>query len=285
MFDHFYHQTIRKITVAFGALFNNIYISRLDDLNKEVERIKVPIGYGPQQKFIRRLARIGTDFDATKVRIENYLPRLSFEISSLSYDSTRKLNTMNRTVFYNAANASIVKTRYERVPYNMDMTLGIMTKNTEDAMQIIEQILPYFQPEYTVSLKMNELDPNVNIPIVFKTCTLGEGDDGSYGNYDLRKLTYATLAFTCKFYMYGPIKELGVITDTGGVSIIPGGASGGTAFGGTGGINLIIGDETEGLTAANIRAYAAPGVTAGSYVPFGPTAQESIIEFIKNDDD
>jgi hypothetical protein len=157
-----------------------------------------------------------------------------------------------------------------------------MTKNTEDALQIIEQILPYFQPEYTVSLRMNELDTNVNVPIVFKNCVLGEGDDGSYGGYDLRKLTYANLSFTSKFYMYGPIKELGVITDTGGVTIIPGGPSGPTSIDGAGGINLIIGDETNGITAANIRVYANEGVTAGSYVPLGPTAQESIIEFIPN---
>lgn len=282
MFEHFYHQTIRKIVVAFGALFNDIYISRYDDAGGEVERIKVPISYGPQQKFIRRLARIGTDFDATKVRIENYLPRLSFELSNLNYDSTRKLNTMNRTVFFNAANTSTLKTRYERVPYNMDINLGVMTKNTEDALQIIEQILPYFQPEYTVSLKMNELDTNVNVPIVFKNCILGEGDDGSYGGYDLRKLTYANLSFTSKFYLYGPIKELGVITDTGGVSINPGGgtgASGGTA----GGINIIVGDETIGATAATIRVYPNEGVTAGDYVPLGPTAQESITEFPPND--
>jgi hypothetical protein len=273
MFDHFYHQTIRKIVVAFGALFNDIYISRLDDNNSEIERIKVPISYGPQQKFIRRLARIGTDFDATKVRIENYLPRLSFEISNLSYDPNRKLNTMNRTVFYGAAGSSTMKTRYERVPYNMDLNLGVMTKNTEDALQIIEQILPYFQPEYTVSLRMNELDTQVNIPIVFKNCIIGEGDDGSYGSYDLRKLTYANLTFTSKFYLYGPIKSVGVITDTGGVSVSPGGASGPAA-----GINIILG-ITGGQTAANIRVFPNEGVTAGNYVPEGPTAQVEITEY------
>jgi len=277
MFQHFYHQTIRKVVVAFGALFNDIYISRFDDNNKEVERVKVPISYGPQQKFIRRLARIGTDFDATKVRIENYLPRLSFEISNLNYDPNRKLNSLNRTVLYN--DETSMKTRYERVPYNMDLTLGVMTKNTEDALQIIEQILPFFQPEYTVSLKMNELDSNVNIPIVFKSCVLGEGDDGSYGGYDLRKLTYATLTFTSKFYLYGPIEKMGVIKDTGGITIIGGSGPGGSfGLSGAGGLNIILG-ITDGATAANIRVYPKNGITAGSYVPEGPTAQQSIIEF------
>lgn len=276
MLQHFYHQTIRKVVVAFGALFNDIYISRLDDNNQEIERIKVPIGYGPQQKFIRRLARIGTDFDANKVRIENYLPRLSFEIANMSYDPNRKLNPLNRTIIQKSFGQ--VKTRYEKVPYNMDLNLGIMTKNTEDALQIIEQILPYFQPEYTLSIKMNEIDQNVNVPIVFKNCNIGEGDDGSYGNYDLRKLTYASLVFTAKLHLYGPINESGVITDTGGVSL-----NGATGISGPlKGINIMIG-LTGGQTAANIRVFPNTGVTAGNYVPEGPTAQTRITEFPGND--
>lgn len=276
MFEHFYHQCIRKIVVAFGSLFKDIYISRYDDNNNEIERIKVPISYGPQQKFIRRLSRIGTDFDANKIRIENYLPRLSFEISNLNYDPNRKLNTMNRTVFYDNSNSGALKTRYERVPYNMDLNLGIMTKNTEDALQIIEQILPFFQPEYTVSLKMNELDPSVNIPIVFKNCILGEGDDGSYGGYDLRKLTYANLTFTAKLYLYGPIKSQGVITRTD--IILDPGSTGMTGLRGGATVNIING-MPKGQTAATIDVYQKAGVTAGSYVPFGPTAQVDITEY------
>jgi hypothetical protein len=256
MLEHFYHQSIRKVVVSFGSLFNNIYITRQDDSGKELERIKVPISYGPQQKFMRRLARIGTDFDNTKVKIENYIPRLSFEMSSFTYDPSRKLNTMNRTSSYK--NGSTMKTRYEKVPYNMDLSLGIMTKNTEDALQIIEQILPYFQPEYTISIKMNEIDQNVNIPIVFKSCSIGEGDDGSYGNYDTRKLTYATLSFSSKLYLYGPIQESGIILNTAGINLI---------------------DMNSGLTAANINVYPNTGVTAGNYVPAGPTAQTVITEY------
>ena len=212
MLEYFYHKTIRKVVVAFGTLFNDIYIARYDDNGDEVERIKVPISYGPQQKFIRRLARIGTDFDAAKVKIENYIPRMSFEIQNITYDSTRKLSTMNQTLLYKSATSS--QSRYERVPYNIDIALGIMTKNTEDALQIMEQILPYFQPEYTVTLIMNDMDPKVNVPFVFKSCSLGEGDDGSYGNYDLRKLTYVTMVFTAKLYLYGPFHDQKIITGT-----------------------------------------------------------------------
>lgn len=254
MLEHFYHQTIRKVVVAFASLFNDIYISRLDNDGNEVERIKVPIAYGSPQKFIARLVRIDNDFDSAKVKIENYIPRMAFGIQSFTYDPSRKLNTMNRTLLYKDRNT--LKTRYERVPYNLDMNLDIMAKNTEDALQIIEQILPYFQPEYTVTIKMNDLDPKVNVPVVFKSCTIG--DDNTTGNYDLRKMVYMTLSFTARIYLYGPIKEQGVITDT----------------------SVSLRDSNKGgLTAATINVFPNTGITAGSYVPTGPTAQTRIIEY------
>lgn len=210
MFEYFYHQVIRKVVVAFGTLFNNIHIARYDSSGNEVERIKVPIGYGPQQKFIRRLNRIGRDFEERNIKYENYLPRISFEMQQLTYDSARKLSTLNQTV--SAFSNSSMKRRYERVPYNIDFQLGIMAKNTEDALQIVEQILPYFQPDYTVTIIMNETDPRVDVPFVFKSATLSEGSDGSYDNYDMRKVTYVNMVFTAKFYLYGPVREAKIIT-------------------------------------------------------------------------
>lgn len=254
MFEHFYHKSIRKVVVAFGTLFNNIHIARYDDNGVELERLKVPISYGPQQKFLRRLARIGTDFDANKVRIENYIPRMTFEIQNITYDPSRKLNTMNQTTLYKTASTS--KSRYERVPYNIDMSLGIMTKNTEDALQIMEQILPYFQPEYTVTLIMNDTDTKVNVPFVFKSCTLGEGDDGSYGGYDLRKLTYVTMVFTAKLYLYGPFQEQKLITETD------------TNFF----ANTVIGS---GITSSNVNISITGGITSGSFIR-GNTGQTEI---------
>jgi len=207
MFEHFYHQTIRRVVVAFGALFNDIYISRLDNNNDEVERIKVPIGYGPQQKFIRRLARIGTDFDANKVRIENYLPRLSFEISNINYDPSRKLNPMNRTVLYK--NSTTVKSRYEKVPYNMDLTLGIMTKNTEDALQIIEQILPYFTPFYTITMNdIPSLDMKRDVQVTLTSVSQSDEYEGSVE--DDRIITW-TLTFVANSWIYPPISDSNII--------------------------------------------------------------------------
>lgn len=212
MFRYFYHGTVRKAIVAFANLFNNMYIARYDENNVEVERIKVPIAYGPRQKFIRRLERIGTDFDQAKVKLENYLPRLAFEMQNITFDPSRKLSAMNQTVVYNSATNAI--RRYERVPYNLELSLSILAKNTEDALQIFEQIIPYFQPEYTVTVDMNQTDKEVSVPIVFKNAVLSEGDDGSYGDYGTRKVTIMTLSFTMKLYLYGPISTQAIITGT-----------------------------------------------------------------------
>jgi hypothetical protein len=215
MFDYFYHGTVRKTIVAFANLFNDIHIARYDiaggndAYGNEVERIKVPIAYGPRQKFLRRLERIGTDFDQAKVKLESYLPRLSFEMQNITYDASRKLSTMNSTVA--ALSSTQLKRRYERVPYNIDISLSILAKNTDDALQIFEQIIPYFQPEYSLTVNMNDTDPAVSVPVVFKNAVLSEGDDGSQGDYGTRKVTIMTLTFVMKIYMYGPIKDVNVI--------------------------------------------------------------------------
>ena len=128
MLEYYYHSTVRKVVVGFASLFNDIYVSRKGQSGAETERIRVPLAYGPQQKFLRRLDRIGTDFDQQAVRLETYLPRMSFEINSLQYDSARKLNSIQQTVGYNASADNKLKRRYERVPYNMQLTVGVMTK-------------------------------------------------------------------------------------------------------------------------------------------------------------
>jgi hypothetical protein len=253
MLEHFYHGTIRKVVVGFASLFNNIYLHRNDANGNELERIKVPLAYGPQQKFIRRLERIGTDFDQQKVRLETYLPRMSFEISSMQYDSSRKLNSIQQTVAYNSADRGILKRRFERVPYNMTMNVGIMTKGTEDCLQIIEQILPYFTPEYVFTIKaIDGIDTDVDIPIVVSSLTMTEGDDGSYGDYSTRKINTASIQFTAKLYLYGPVKNQPVITQTD--------------------INIFDTDDY-GKPTNSIKKYAdigvtaADGITAGSYSP------------------
>jgi hypothetical protein len=251
MLEHFYHGTIRKVVIAFASLFNGIYISRKDGNGTEIERIKVPIAYGPQQKFLRRLDRIGTDFDQQAVRIETYLPRISFEIGTVQYDSTRKLNSIQQTVGY--VSRDKMKARYERVPYNLTMNLGVMAKGMEDCLQITEQIIPYFTPEYVVTIKAIEgLDMDVDIPIVLSSVAFSDGDDGSYGDYATRKINFAALSFNAKIYLYGPVKESTVITHTD--------------------INIFDGKDF-GKDTSTIRKYAdigitaAAGITSGSFDP------------------
>lgn len=252
MLEHFYHATIRKVVVGFASLFNNIYMSRVNSQGQEIERIRVPLSYGPQQKFIRRLERIGTDFDQQKVRLETYLPRMSFEISTLAYDSSRKLNSIQKTVAF-SSDRSKLRGRFERVPYNMTMNLGVMAKNTEDCLQIVEQILPYFTPEYVFTLRaIPDIDEDVDIPVVISSVSLSDGDDGSYGDYSTRKISMAAFQFSAKFYLYGPVKELPVITETD-VNIFDSGD---------------FGKNTATIKkTADINVVVADGITAGGYAP------------------
>jgi hypothetical protein len=252
MLQYYYHGTIRRVIVAFASMFNNIHVSRKDaNGGNEIERIKVPIAYGPRQKFLKRLERIGTSFEQQAVRLENYLPRISFEIGNLQYDSSRKLNSIQQTVgYYDREN---LRSRYERVPYNLFINLSVMAKSMEDNLQIVEQIVPYFTPEYVFTLKLIEgIDDDVDIPVVLTSVNLTEGDDGSYGDYAQRKVNFAVFQFTAKIYLYGPVNKKPVITQTD--------------------INIFDGDDF-GSERTSIPRFArmsltvAADVTAGSYNP------------------
>jgi hypothetical protein len=249
MFQYFYHGTVRKVVVAFASLFNDIYVSRKDESGAEIERFKVPIAYGPQAKFLKRLDRVGTDLEEG-IKLETYLPRIGFEITNLQYDSSRKLNTIQQTAAYYASDRSLLSRRYERVPYNMTFSLSVMSKTMDDALQIVEQILPYFGPEYTFTIKaIDPTDQDVDVPIVFTSATLNDGDDGSYGDYSQRKVTLVNIQFVAKMYLYGPVTRQKVITQAD--------------------INLF---DTRyygatGPTYATISAYPYAGVTAGGYNP------------------
>lgn len=263
MLEYYYHGTIRRVVVAFASLFNNIHISRKDGkAGDEIERIKVPISYGPKQKFIKRLQRIGTDFDQQAVRLETYLPRISFEIGSLQYDSARKMNSIQRTVGY--YNRNTLLSRYEKVPYNINMNLSVMTKSMDDCLQIVEQIVPYFTPEYVFTLKMIDgIDEDVDVPVVLTTVALSDADDGSYGDYAMRKVCFANLQFSTKVYLYGPVHEKPAITDID--------------------INIFDTDDKSidrelAERYAKLTITADANVTAGSYDPSitGPSGQVNI---------
>ena len=205
MFEVFYNQAIRKLTVAFGSLFNNVYVQRLDSDGEETSRIRVPLGYGPKQKWIRRLRENSTLGDSNDVQIT--LPRMSFEMTSATYDSSRKKNTMQKRFIKHTDNSKVYN-NYSEVPYDFGFTLSIMTKFMEDGLCIMEQILPYFTPEFTVTVNINDVNQKIDIPIVLNSTSMTEEYEG---DFDYRRLLSFDLEFTAKSYVFGPVKTSNVI--------------------------------------------------------------------------
>ena len=205
--QQFYHETMRKIVVSFGTLFNNIQIVRKNSTGAIVQSMKVPLAYGPQQKF---LARLNAD-PALGAKVAVTLPRLGFEMTGITYDPTRKLNRVQkfRKVKSSADDSNKLDTQYMPVPYNINFTLYAMAKNSDDALQIVEQILPYFQPDYTLTIKdMPEMGVARDIPIVLNSINY---EDSYKGDYAERRAIMYTLDFTTKFYLYGPVTSSKVI--------------------------------------------------------------------------
>jgi hypothetical protein len=158
--SHFYHSHIRKSVAVFGSMFNNISVHRKDSTGKFDSAIKVPLSYGPKQKFLARLFE-EPDLNAPEVALR--LPRMSFELTSLQYDTSVKLNKMNKLSLPDIHGRSTV---YNPVPYILSFQLTVYGKTQDDVLQIVEQILPYFNPEYVVTIKeIPELGINRDIPI------------------------------------------------------------------------------------------------------------------------
>tara|TARA_Y100001972_G_scaffold118436_1_gene158538 strand:+ start:59 stop:790 length:732 start_codon:yes stop_codon:yes gene_type:complete len=199
MFDFYYNQSLRKLVVAFGSLFNEIFVVRENADGTENQRIRVPIAYGPKEKFIRRLEEQSGISDSTKVQIT--LPRLGFEISSIDYDPTRHLNkTIQRS--------NTTSSTFQEVPYNVGFSLYTFTRTMTDNLQIIEQIAPYFNPEFIVTLKLNEIDTDLDVPIVLSNIGIQEDYEGNYLD---RRLIASSLNFVCKTRLYSKIQTSPVI--------------------------------------------------------------------------
>tara|TARA_B100001778_G_C18479279_1_gene579539 strand:- start:178 stop:981 length:804 start_codon:yes stop_codon:yes gene_type:complete len=203
--QQFYHETIRSVVVAFGTVFNNIQLVRKDNDGKIQQTLKVPLAYGPRQKFLVRLAE---DPDLTK-KIAVTLPRIGFEISNLTYDPTRKLNRVQKFKKVKGDNANRLDTQYMPVPYNIGFQLYILSKQSDDALQIVEQILPFFQPDYTLTINdMTDMGIKRDVPIILNSISYEDDYDGDFA--ERRSLIY-TLDFTAKFYLYGPVTSSSVI--------------------------------------------------------------------------
>ena len=205
MFTPFYNKSVRYLTVAFGSLFNNIYVQRTDSSGTEVERIRVPLGYGPKEKWVRRVKEYADLGDTTQTQMT--LPRMAFEMTDATYASSRKKNTLQKKIIAGSNNEKF-SYNYVEVPYDFSFNLSILVKFMEDGLQIIEQILPYFTPEFTVTLNINDVNQKVDVPIVLNDMSIVEEYEG---DFDARRLISFDMSFTAKSYVFGPIKASGLI--------------------------------------------------------------------------
>jgi hypothetical protein len=201
MFEYFYNEIFRSVIIGFGSLFNGIEIKHKDASDDTFSVIQVPLAYGPTQKF---LARMKQEADLNKP-IQMTLPRMSFEFIGLTYDPTRK-STQIQTIINQTPDGANLKRNYMPVPYNMAFKLSIMTKLNDDMLQIIEQILPYFQPSYSLPINfLGNLKEKRDVAIQLDSI---EMDDDYEGNFDTRRALIYTLNFTAKVYLFGPIADV-----------------------------------------------------------------------------
>jgi len=263
--NRFYHTGVRRIVIAFGSLFNDVHIERVGD-DKE---IRVPITYGPKEKFIRRIQEDSSITDDTHVQFTT--PMMSFEITSITYDQARKRNTLSKKWIRDTSDQDNVKYNYTEVPYNIDFQLSVLVRHFEDGLQIIEQILPYFAPEFNVTINVNDVNQKVDIPIILNDVTL---DEEYEGDYDSRRNIVFTLNFTAKTYLYGKIRDSKPIRRTEttlwnyGQMDWQHGPTGVTSEGSTGALSMVeVGATGATAHAADYRIYDnlyVWGGTAGS---------------------
>lgn len=206
MFGHtFYHGTIRRYVVLFGTLFNDIYVNRPDPAHNQIQTIKVPVTYGPKEKVLSRL----TADPALNRKAAVVLPAISFEITNIQYDGSRKLNTINRRSKVNATDPNKLLYQYNPVPYNISFSLSILVKNTDDGTRIVEQILPFFTPEWTSTVNLiPDMDISMDIPVILDSINV---TDTYEGDYETRRTLEWDLTFTLKGYIFGPVHKSNII--------------------------------------------------------------------------
>ena len=204
---HFYNEAIRKTVIAFGTLFNNIELRKKNpEDNTVIESTKVPLAYGPKQKFLTRLEE-----NPTTRKVAITLPRLYFELVDVSYDSNRKTSSIQKTRASKPAedDASEIRVQYVPVPYDLTFELGIIAKSSDDGLQILEQILPYFQPAFNVTVNfIPDMDEKRDIAVQLNSVNYEDDWDDSF--LDRRSIVW-TLSFTVKSYIYGPYNKAEVI--------------------------------------------------------------------------
>jgi hypothetical protein len=207
--NKFYWGTIRKSIVAFGNMFNNIHIDRRNGTGDITQTLRVPLAYSPKQKFLARIAAQPQSFEQS---FETYLPRIGFEMSGIQYDPARRVSLIQQNRALNGTSTTSLNAQYAPTPYNIAMTLYVYTKNQDDGLQIIEQILPYFNPDYNLSLNaIPAMGIKNDLPIILDSVNY---EDEYEGDFSQRRAIVWTLNFTMKLNFYGPINNKGIIRTT-----------------------------------------------------------------------
>ena len=204
---YFYKESMRRMTIGFGQIFNNIQIKRKDDTGKVIQTIRVPLAYGPKEKF---LVRLDQQSSLNNREFAITLPRMGFEIAGISYDPTRKLTRIQKfKQVKSGKEGKVLDFNYTPVPYNISYNLFSFTASAEAGLQIIEQILPFFQPDYTVTINaIPDLSIKRDIPIILNSVNY---EDTYSGDFTTRRAVIYTLNFTAKTYLFGPSTSQKVI--------------------------------------------------------------------------
>jgi hypothetical protein len=205
---HFYHQKVRKCVAMFGTLFNNIYVIRKNTAGAAISQVKTPLSYAPKEKYLERI-RENPDLSANS-QVALKLPRMSFEITSFAYDPTRQLTKVSNFNTIGTANTNRQKF-FSPVPYNINFQLNIYAKTQDDALQMVEQIIPTFNPQYTLTIKpfsSEYPDFKEDIPIVIQSLSFADDFEGAV---EQRRTIIYTLDFEMKVQFYGAIANSEII--------------------------------------------------------------------------
>ena len=199
--NYFYHEIIRKTVIAFGTLFNDIHVRHQDQAGNDISDVKVPVAYGPKQKFLARVTQQAELNKATQIT----LPRMSFEITNISYDASRKAGITQTFKAADSTDSNKMKKVFMPVPYNLGFELNILVKLQDDGLQILEQILPFFQPAFTISIDLvKSIGEKRDIPMILNS--ISQQDDYE-GDFSTRRALIYTLSFTAKTFMFGHIAK------------------------------------------------------------------------------
>lgn len=203
--SQFYHQSLRKYVIMFGNMFNDIVVRRYDTNGNNISAIAVPLAYGPKEKF---LVRITQDPNLDQ-QVAIQLPRMGFEMTTLNYDGTRRLQGVNRNIRVASTDDNKFDFNYMPVPYDLQFNLYAYVRNADDGAQILEQIVPYFGPEWTNQVRvLPQTNIVIDVPTILNTVSI---EDTYEGDFEQRRALIYTFDFTIKAYFYGPVRRQGII--------------------------------------------------------------------------